>query len=489
MGRILQFFLIDFKSVSSFLKNKYVVFTISRYFGFFIKFLQSIYIAASLGPYYFGLWGFILMLIEYLKYSSIGLEHSVNVELSTLEKKPSNDKKIGEIIFNSLIPIFLVSILMIIGVVIIKLGKYDFGAKYNLLEFLFYIIGFIIVNNFHLILTNVYRSYLKFNKIIFSELLFGLLPFLTIFFFSKEYLLRAIIISMIIARLIGLLAFVINFKFPFSWKLNYSFVKSLIIIGFGLLVYNVSYSLVFLSANSVISVFYSVEEFGFFTLAFSVTSATMLGLKAITYAVYPKVLFNLRDGLIDENIKEYISKMTTIYSLVVCLVVVIMVVVLPILFYFIPEYSPISVSLNWLLLAQAFYAFSFIHSSMIFARKKQSYVVKITLILLAIFIFIYLVIGYNHLDYNLIAMSITTFVVIYSILQINFANKLINNNVTWLEIIISVFRLRMIFPIIFSMAMNYLGLYYLSPLGILIYVLLNIKNIKNAFKEIKILLG
>ena len=108
--------------------------------------------------------------------------------------------------------------------------------------------------------------------------------------------------------------------------------------------------------------------------------------------------------------------------------------------------------------------------------------------LLACFVIIYNIIGYFSLSYNYIALSIVLFVVIYSSIQIRFANKIINYDESFYQIITSIFNFRLIAPILVTMFLNFFDYYFMSILGILLFFLINKKKIIFSYFEVKKLL-
>ena len=47
--------------------NKVVLYLVTRYMTYAVQFITSIWVAVKLGPFYLGIWGVILLLINYFK--------------------------------------------------------------------------------------------------------------------------------------------------------------------------------------------------------------------------------------------------------------------------------------------------------------------------------------------------------------------------------------------------------------------------------------
>ena len=82
------------------LKNKVLIYLVSRYFVYGIQFLTSIIVAAKLGAYYMGIWGFVLLLINYFSQIHLGIANALNV---LLIQHNDNEEDYNEYVWNALI--------------------------------------------------------------------------------------------------------------------------------------------------------------------------------------------------------------------------------------------------------------------------------------------------------------------------------------------------------------------------------------------------
>ena len=74
------------------LRNKVVSYMLTRYLVYFISFLSSLLIAGKLGPYYFGIWGFVLLLINYFHIIDFGIGNSMTVLLVQNKENPQRQR-------------------------------------------------------------------------------------------------------------------------------------------------------------------------------------------------------------------------------------------------------------------------------------------------------------------------------------------------------------------------------------------------------------
>ena len=97
-----------------------VFFTTSRYARYGLQAIRIFLLAKYLGPFYFGIWGFIILTLQYLDFTGLGIKYAVTVALAT---KGSQDKRGNArdqlIVENALtITLFIAAALFIAGSII-----------------------------------------------------------------------------------------------------------------------------------------------------------------------------------------------------------------------------------------------------------------------------------------------------------------------------------------------------------------------------------
>lgn len=76
-----------------FFKNKIVVYLLTRYCTYALQFIVSLIIAAKLGPYHLGVYGFFTLILNYFSQINLGIQHSLDVLLAhnKVDKEKSNN--------------------------------------------------------------------------------------------------------------------------------------------------------------------------------------------------------------------------------------------------------------------------------------------------------------------------------------------------------------------------------------------------------------
>src|SRR5690606_41162050 len=93
------------KLLNKMVSNSLFKYLFTRYLTYFIQFVSAIFIAKSLGPFYFGIYGFILLIINYFRIFDFGISNAVSI---LLVQNRGNKERESEITTGSF---FLVGIL------------------------------------------------------------------------------------------------------------------------------------------------------------------------------------------------------------------------------------------------------------------------------------------------------------------------------------------------------------------------------------------
>lgn len=406
-------------------KNPIILFTFSRYLGYAMQFVRGILVAKFLGPYFFGIWGFSMLVNQYLAYTSFGMQHAINVELAVNAVSDSSKQKKNIGVAFSVA--FLIAIILFVTGLTTWFYDVPLFKKYNFSQYVLFISLVVGLTHPKEILTNVYRVYGKLGRIMISELLFAFIPLMTVLFFRGETLIFALLISMALSNLVILIIYVVKAPFPITFQLDLATIKHLLTIGVPLLVYNFSFDLIMLAGRTIISVFYTVEMMGFFALATNITNATLLGLRAVTWVVFPSILSRTRLGLLDNEVTKTIKKVNDLYSTSVFLVVFGVILLTPFLFLVLPQYKPAFNILSLLLLAQAVLSVPFAYSTMLIARNQQLKMAGISIVAMGFVIMVGGFAAWMQWNVMWIAVSMLVSGFVYSILQTRFASRLLNH--------------------------------------------------------------
>jgi len=253
--------------------------------------INALLIANYLGVFYFGIYGFASLLLQYLSYTNFGINYSLNVILST--EKEIDTRKVSEYLSVSIFVTTAISVVLIgLAVFCDLIGIVALFNKYILSDYYYIIIIIAILQYYNIVFITLFRIYGKLSEINFSYLILPIGQLLCIVLFKGEKLLWAILINLIVTSTLTLLIFLrkVPVKIKLSFAISGQVVKTLFVRGLYLLTYNASFYFIIIAARTIVSYFYKVEEFSLFNFANSFTSAILIFIGSIEFLFYPKML-------------------------------------------------------------------------------------------------------------------------------------------------------------------------------------------------------
>lgn len=352
-----------------------VIFVFFRYLSFGIMGIRGLIFAYVLGPYFLGIYGYLMLYQQYLSYSNLGLQYSVNTEMALSLNEMARRKVINSALTGTAI---IAGVLLIIFSVVFFLKIQLFPYK-DSHRYVFILFCLTIFSNFQQIFVNYFRAIKRLRPILISELITAVSSLCVIPFYTGIDLINAIFFAWIISIFFSLLFFIKNYDYKISFGLSHF--QYLLKTGFPILIYVFSYYLMGLVVRSLIGSFYSVSVMGYFSFATNITTAIMLGIDTITWIIFPTLIGKLGDHTLDKGaLSKYLIEFTNKLVILVIIIVSLSIASLPILFYFLPKYIPIEYSLVILLVNQIVFNSGFAFVSLCIARKMHTKMALISLI-------------------------------------------------------------------------------------------------------------
>lgn len=461
-------------------KNKLIVYLFSRYATYFLQFITSIYLANKLGPKYFGVWGFMLLLISYFTSCNFGLHNSISV---LLVQNKSNVKYQDKLIKNDLLLVSLLAVLFLsIYAIFIATGSSWF-EKYGIkFEFLIICliggIGLLDINLF-----SIYRTKNDYLKIAFNQSIVPVLVFILIFIFSGKDLLYALLFSSLMGSLCSLCVF--WYKKPFSLREQIELNTSKIILqkGFWLFLYNLFFNFILISTRTFISHFYPVEDFGRFSFAFTLGDSALLLFQAIANVVFPKVLdkLNLSNG--EKQTINNLKKVETSYVVMLYFCIYIIIALFPLIIQLFPKYIDSLQGVIFVSLTMVMYTNSFPYTSYLMSNNKERLLMVISLTCLIINIFsVLFIIKVLNLGYQYVILSTLIGYFLFYLISVWKTEK--NLRLRHFSLV----NFRLLAPVLLGLFICSMKFYYLLILPFILFLILNRQDVKHSFYTAKALL-
>jgi len=138
-----------------------IKFVSTKYLAFGLQVINSFLIAKKLGVYYFGIYGFATMLLQYLSYTNFGVNYSLNVILSTNKEFKA---KSSNYLSNAILLTTLFGLLIIMIIITSKLTGFFTGFDKYKIDYYIILIGLIA-----LLQRIINLIIIQLNKTIFSK--------------------------------------------------------------------------------------------------------------------------------------------------------------------------------------------------------------------------------------------------------------------------------------------------------------------------------
>ncbi len=456
------------------LSNPAILYVISRYGTYIIQFINSLFIAVYLGPYYLGIWGFIGLITGYVAQINLGIPNSTNVILSINKNK---GQYANYIVNGGLAMSLILSILISIFFFLVKIGIIEVGVKYNFSKYIFIILGISVLTHMNTYFSTIMRVYGKINAITITQFLYPILLISIVPFFRNEDLLWAMLYVNLFTLIISFLVYLIDSPFKIKPLFNWRIFKTIQIKGWYLFIYNASFYLILLTTNTFISYNFTVKEFGYYTFAYSLANAVLLLLNSISFLIYPKMINSFArhsnaggQSLLQELRVGYISTSHLLIHFVI--------MIFPLFLLFFPSYSNSSKVFKIIALTIVLYCNSFGYQGYLMAKGEEKKIALIAFLALSLnIVLLQLLIHYFHVQFEFVILATLSTYFVYVYLLAVGGRKLFNLPIDFFSILEEVFPYKMMIPFILSLIFVFNDspdLFFTLPF--VLYCLLNYKD-------------
>jgi len=465
------------------LKNKIVLYLGSGYLSYFAHFIISLVIAAKLGPYYMGIYGFITLIINYFAVVSFGIPSSLNV----LVVHHKDDSKLcSDYINNSFWIYILLSFILLLITFFLWVFDIEISKSYPIHNYLFIVVFIAILNYINSVCNAVLRIRSKVNKLSLIQILGVILNILALLVADGENLIMALLLSILLSGIVTLIITKNSEALPpFKVEsISLSVQKEILNKGTMLFFYNSCFSFILISIRSLVSANYEVEEFGAFTFSFSIANAVILLLDALMAILFPKVLdlLSSKDSIIVENT---LDKLRGTYISSAHFLIYIAMLFFPLLLNYMSKYTHALTSMNLIALAVLMNTNSSGYSALLIAKNKEkiSATLSLSALILNIIFGIFLI-YVLHVSFSYVILATLMTYMFFSFMVVKEGKKTIGvTNVT--ETLRNFFPMRLFVPYVIALIISCLQLEYLIGLPLLLYIFINTKDIKMIYEMTK----
>lgn len=466
-------------------KNKIIYYILSRYATYLIQFINSIFIAIYLGPFYLGVWGFITLVIQYLNQINFGVAHSVNAIISIHKQR---EWYVQKVIGASLTMLIILSIIVVLFFVGNNLFNFDIGSKYSFNVYAPFVAIIGVLSYFNTMFINIFRVYGRVTEIAINQSAFPLLMLIVIFIFNRENLLWALVYINLFACFFSFSIFVLRSPVSLKPIFNWHLIGIIQNKGWYLFIYNSSFYLIIISTRSFVSAFYEVSDFGYFTFAFTLANTILLLFDSFSFLIFPKMLNRFANSN-NEKILELLMDVRNVYITLSHLLVHLAIYLFPFFLLFFPQYSQVGNVFRLIAITIILYTNSFGYQGLLIAKGNEKILAKLSFLALCINIVLsFVLVMVFRVDYSKVILSSLITYMIYVFLVGRLGRKMLSQSVGFISIFKDVFPMRLITPLLLSFLFLLTSLpdvAFIVPL--VLFLILNFKVIvksKNIFVQI-----
>lgn len=428
-------------------KNKVLLYITSRYLIYGIQFINSMFIAIALGPRYLAVWGFINMMLQYIAQFNFGVPYSLNVLLSINK----NDRDKVEALLSTSLALFFVlaTIITVVMSLLCFLGV-DIGSKYSFDDYVYLVISIAIFTHFNSLFTNYFRIKNQLWEIVFFQSVTPVSMLIALCWLDGESLLRLILWLMLGGQILSLLLYIKKSHLRI-FKPALLLMKPLLGKGAFLFMYNTCFYLIMLSTRTVVSIDYTVDEFGFFTFSFTLASTIMLLFDSFSFLIYPKTInrLNKADKL---EIVRILDIIRVNYITSIHLALYVFLIAFPLVIQLFPQYDSVFKSFGLMAMTVILYSNCFAFSSFLTANGKERLLSVLAFITLVVNILLALFVSkIMKLDYSYVILATMVSYIIYNLLLSFFSFRIIGLSCSFWNLLSENFVPRLFIPFFISL--------------------------------------
>lgn len=460
-----------------------MIYLASRYIIYAVQFVTSLVVAAELGPYYMGIWGFILLLIQYFQQFHLGIANSFNV---LYVHHRDNQQECNNYIGNSLVLLGCLAIFVVFFYLYYLFVGIDSFEKYYADKYIVWICIIAILQYFVQFFMNLFRVKNKLNHVTFCLSIVVFLNFICIFFFKEEQLIAWLVGGYVVGNLLCVVLALTSGDIPLFSQIhiNLTYQKQILKKGIFLFLYNSCFYFIIISIRTIISDNYSVEEFGLFTFSFTLAHAILLILEAFSFIIFPKVISKLSSTVLEE-VESTISLLRTTYITSAHLLIYLALICFPALLYFMPKYADALTSLNLIALTILMSTSSFSYLELLISRNKERLMAILSASALVInCIMALLMVKWLHVTFSYVIIATMITYYIYTLSIIINGKKCIGNNLLKKDIA-ELIPLRLFIPYLVAFVLSVIQLENFIWVPAVLFVFLNWKMRNYIFDIVK----
>mgnify|MGYP003200516148 FL=1 len=459
------------------LRSPSSVYVIFRYGTYIVQFLNSILLAKALGDIKYGIYSFVFLIMQYMSYSNLGINESLNTEYAV--SKDGDRCKIWNTSWalNLLINTFLFMVFAFLISIVSLFSRYEFDS-YGML-----LLMTCIVINLSRIYITYYKLHGKLIKLNIQQFLPHFVLLVLVLIMWNKLTVRQIVVSYFVSNVIALIIFRVDLPNPPSFQIDRSIASVLLRRGITLLLYNLSFYLLTLVASSLVSSYFSLEEFGCYSFVNTLIHGIIMACGAFLFIFYPKILNRLY-SCDEDKAYELISRIRGVYILFIDLVSLLSIFVAVVLSYLLPQYrNDITIIFPILILGQIIMSSTTGHSAYLLSKKKEFRLVVFGFESVVLTLVLGILCGEYFNSLYALSLVVPISSLFYTFMTTRESLATMNKNHAIADVLKEIFALKKWFPCVLVLIYAFvINLWHVILIGVGIYLFINYKNLRISIK-------
>lgn len=465
------------------------IYSLVKYSIMGIGVVKSFYIADFLGATLLGSYAVVMLIVEYLNYSNLGVFAAMNRDVAIFLEDNSKKNRVKDLLDVSLS--FALFPILILGFIFFGLNHLNIYFlpeefyKYSLM-----ILALVAVYQYKIFLLRYLRLYGRYYVVASLEFSAQSISLIGIILFIEIYSIDAVLWSVLVSNIFFILCGFI-FVRDYSFKIDFHLIKYMISVGSPMLLYSVIL-FVLSSADRIVITdsFENRSSLGLYQFGSIASQGLFIAFNSVTFLFYPRWIKFLQKKDEEDDPYQSIKGQTEIFEFLLGFLTVSGIIfITPFINYFLPQYEVSILIAQLLMIANMFNGMTFINSTFLISNNYQMKLVPIIFITVAVafmlnYSFIWLGYGLFGIAFStILSFTLYSFSVCY--LSLKYSDSLNLKN-----FFISFYRLILFAPFaIFILYENYNNLLillcyvliYFSSFYVLIKKLISKKNENQSF--------
>jgi len=356
--------------------TKYLVATIV---SGLLAIMQAFLIARVLGPYLFGAWTILMIILSYNVHAHFGLVHGMNKEMPYLRGKgePEQAERARD---NCFWAICIIAIVASIILIILSFALEDSLAP-ELIKGLRILAGVTFLRQIYIFLASLLRADKKFGTLSVFVTLFAALSilFVLLYFFTFTNKLYAAILALLSGYLLANAFVFFRTRYKFKLSLDRSVIKHLFITGLPLIFIDIGYILFVSIDRWMIAGMINQEHVGYYGVALAIANFLFTASSVLAAVLYPRMLERYGQTQDPKESRQLVYTPTIATAYLMVLACALACFVTPLLIhYIVPAYDPSSINPALILIIGVFFiSVMTVSGNFLVSINKQNTILKL----------------------------------------------------------------------------------------------------------------